>query len=118
MDAGVPIKAPVAGLSIGLVTAEDLERYYPIEQHKLHPSEQAINEQDANAHTSNDGFISNSLSSSSSSDQQPTPSSYALLTDIIGTEGEYISSQSTLPPPTPSTLPPLFQVPILHRAIR
>ncbi|MEM4260113.1 MAG: polyribonucleotide nucleotidyltransferase [Candidatus Woesearchaeota archaeon] len=27
MDAGVPIKAPVAGISIGLVTSEDLKRY-------------------------------------------------------------------------------------------
>ena len=113
MDAGVPIKAPVAGLSIGLVTAEDLERYYPIEQHILHPNEQTTSEQDANAHTSNDEFVTNlssSLSSTSSADQQPTPSSYALLTDIIGTEGEYFSIQSTLPPPTPYPLPPRIYI--------
>ena len=126
----MPIKAPVAGLSVGLVTAEDLEKHYPVDRHTLHPhphpSELAVNEHSSIEHTTNEHnssgnsssgnavdeqsasasasdtlvykdsvFDTTTTSSSTSSGQLTTQPSYALLTDIIGTEGRTMRQWGT-----------------------
>jgi polyribonucleotide nucleotidyltransferase len=87
MDAGVPIKAPVAGVSIGLVTAEDISSIYPV----IAPATTTIAtaatttstvESSANAATTTD------ISSSNSDINNKAPK-YVLLTDILGTEDHY-----------------------------
>jgi polyribonucleotide nucleotidyltransferase len=78
MDAGVPIQAPVAGISVGLVTAENISDFFPVVKPSLAPRARL---------EKNSATVTASKTVDVSSQQSSKP--YVLLTDIIGTEDHY-----------------------------
>ena len=85
MDAGVPIQAPVAGISVGLVTAENISDIFPVAKPISAPHARlglGLGLEGTSATVT-------ATRPTDASSHQASKSSYVLLTDIIGTEDHY-----------------------------